>query len=39
VNSLDQWIKVGEDLKKAREEKGLTVNEAAEELKIPPWKL
>jgi len=36
---LDQWIKVGEDLKKAREEKGLTVNEAAEELKIPPWKL
>ncbi|MCD6104055.1 MAG: helix-turn-helix domain-containing protein [Thermotogaceae bacterium] len=36
---MDQWIKVGEDLKKAREEKGLTVNEAAEELKIPPWKL
>ena len=36
---MDQWIKVGEDLKKAREEKGLTVNEAAEELKITPWKL
>lgn len=36
---MDQWVKVGEELKKAREERGLSVNEAAEELKIPPWKL
>ncbi len=36
---MEKWTIIGEKLKTTREEKGLTINQVAEKLGIPSWKI